>query len=300
MRDNRTNRAGRRYTISMWGNRARSGCPVPGCPATITSRWGMRRHFAYMHWDDDVCIQEEGVLPKCPHCGLRGNHSPQHATTVACRKAADQRRKREIERVQNLAAEVTFTINGMAIESVASFCYLGRVLTHNDDDWMAMAANIGKARGQWRKIAKLLRTEGMSPKVMASFYKSVVMSVLLYGAETWTLTKANVKALAGFHYEALRGISGLKPVPAADDPDTLIWPSTADVLERTGSLPITEYLARRKATIRLYISNRPILAACRASRASQTDPNQIVWWSDWTEAAADDGGDRLDAEADAA
>jgi hypothetical protein len=40
------------------------------------------------------------------------------------------------------------------------------------------------------------------PKVSAVFYKAVVQSVLLYGSETWNLTKTALAWLEGFHIRA--------------------------------------------------------------------------------------------------
>jgi hypothetical protein len=39
-------------------------------------------------------------------------------------------------------------------------------------------------------------------KVSAMFYKAVVQSVLLYGSETWNLTKTALARLKGFHIRA--------------------------------------------------------------------------------------------------
>ena len=38
-----------------------------------------------------------------------------------------------------------------------------------------------------------------TPRVAAKFYKAVVQSVLLYGSETWNLSRAVLAQLEGFH-----------------------------------------------------------------------------------------------------
>jgi hypothetical protein len=48
----------------------------------------------------------------------------------------------------------------------------------------------------------VLRGENAAPRVDAMFYKAVVQSVLLYGSETWNLTKTVLARLEGFHIRA--------------------------------------------------------------------------------------------------
>jgi hypothetical protein len=45
----------------------------------------------------------------------------------------------------------------------------------------------------------VLSYENLTPRVAAKFYKAVVQAVLLYGSETWNLTKAVLARLEGFH-----------------------------------------------------------------------------------------------------
>ena len=62
---------------------------------------------------------------------------------------------------------------------------------------------IRKARGKWNAIGKILKREGASAKTMAKFYLTVVQAVLLYGSDSWTVTKANGKRLEAFHHRAV-------------------------------------------------------------------------------------------------
>ena len=43
------------------------------------------------------------------------------------------------------------------------------------------------ARSVWGRLGTLLLQEGADPKVLASFNRSVVQAILLYGSETWVL-----------------------------------------------------------------------------------------------------------------
>ena len=67
---------------------------------------------------------------------------------------------------------------------VTSFKYLGRVISAADNDCPKLVRNLAKARVVWWRLTQILRREGAVPQVSGFFFKSVVHSVLLFGAET--------------------------------------------------------------------------------------------------------------------
>ena len=95
--------------------------------------------------------------------------------------------------------------------AVSEFRYLGRMLTATDDDWPAVAENIWKARMSWGHFAQVLGRKGADPKVSLSFYTAVTQQVLLFGAETWVLTKKMESALYAFQGRVARRLTGQKP-----------------------------------------------------------------------------------------
>ena len=84
------------------------------------------------------------------------------------------------------------------MRAVTEFRYLGRILTNTDDDWPAVAGNISKAQVTWGRLARILGQEGADLKVSRNFYIAVTQQVLLFGAETWVLTKRMEAALDEF------------------------------------------------------------------------------------------------------
>jgi hypothetical protein len=135
-----------------------------------------------------------------------------------------------------MAAETVFTANGEPIEAVKEFKYLGRILSDNNSDEACVERNLKRAKGKWGMISRILSSEDASPKVLGTFYKPIVQSVLLYGSESWVLTKPMIKKLASFHRRCARYISGMHIRP--NDPNNLdgewTYPPTATVLEAAG------------------------------------------------------------------
>ena len=102
------------------------------------------------------------------------------------------------------------------MKAVTEFRYLGRVLTAKDNDWLAVAGNIQKARVSWGRLARVPGREGADPKVSHSFYTAVTHQVLLFGAESWVLTKNMESALDAFQGRVARRLTGRKPFRGRD------------------------------------------------------------------------------------
>ena len=80
-----------------------------------------------------------------------------------------------------------FSAYWRTLEMVPSLKYLGRVLLVADDEWPMVIQNMTKARTVWQKMSRILIREGARLRVSGFFFKSVVQSMLLFGAETWVV-----------------------------------------------------------------------------------------------------------------
>ena len=160
-------------------------CPVPGCDGTTTTRFGMCRHFAFRH--PEATLSFDGInLPKCPLCKMHHKDMVKHMKTDICKTLQKRRNNELMQELQASAEDVSFTVNGIRIERVSSFIYLGRRLDQNDDDSTCITTNLKKARSQWSSISNILKREGANAVTMSKFYRAIVQSVLLYGADSWT------------------------------------------------------------------------------------------------------------------
>jgi hypothetical protein len=69
----------------------------------------------------------------------------------------------------------------------------------NDEDIKAVQKQLDQARKEWAKIEKLVRQRTNSnPKIQSSVNKTIVMSVLLYGAEIWVTNTTIMNKFTGF------------------------------------------------------------------------------------------------------
>ena len=81
--------------------------------------------------------------------------------------------------------------------------------------------------------------DNVTPKIMATVYKTVVQSILLYGAETWVLNKMMIRKLDSFHRRCARCIIREHFRENADG--TWTYPSSDGVLQRAGLETMEEF-----------------------------------------------------------
>ena len=207
--------------------------------------------------------------------------------------------------------ERAFHAYGQPTEAVSEFRYLGRILTATDNDWLAVAENIKKERRSWGRLDWVLVREGADPKVSWNFYIDVTQQVLLFGAETWVLTRKMESALNAFQGRVARTLTGRHPLRGRDG--QWFYPSLAEAMKEAGIVQIWTSILQRQNTVAQFIVTRPILDLCEGAvrRPGARVPRR--WWeqtgNDWkgarekataTEEAAEPAltGSDLEYEAD--
>ena len=83
---------------------------------------------------------------------------------MSCARGKKRRQGKEAEEAmaEQLANLPTFYIEGVEIERVDSFTYLGREIASSDDDFPACLRNLAKAKAKWGALSRVLKGEGTS------------------------------------------------------------------------------------------------------------------------------------------
>ena len=161
------------------------------------------------------------------------------------------------------------------LRRVDRFKYLGRVLSYDDSDTPAIRHNLKRARAAWGRLSAILAKEEVPPPVAGMFYQVVVAAVLLYGSESWVISAFDLRALEGFHVEAARRLTGMRP---SKQGDSWVYPKSADVLRAARLRTVGEYIARGRQTVLRAIADRPILEECRGVERRRGSPVHLHWW----------------------
>jgi hypothetical protein len=100
---------------------------------------------------------------------------------------------------------MNITINGNKLEQVTQFCYLGSTITEDCRSHTEIKKRIVMGKEAFNKRRELLRGK-LKLELKKRMVKSLVWSVVLYGAETWTVTKEDTKRLEAFEMWTWRRI----------------------------------------------------------------------------------------------
>ena len=108
--------------------------------------------------------------------------------------------------------EPTITVKGQRLQVVDKFTYLGSTLSrvvHIDDEVNARIAKASAAFGRLR--GSIWDRSGIRLDTKLKVYRSVVLPILLYACETWTVYQRHAKRLNHFHTSCLRKVARQDP-----------------------------------------------------------------------------------------
>ena len=97
------------------------------------------------------------------------------------------------------------------LEVVSEFKYLGSIFSADNTVDKEVSSRIAKAGYAWHtlKVAKVWSSAKLSLHTKLQYFTCIVLSILLYGCETWTVLPDHVSRLRAFHMRSLRHICGI-------------------------------------------------------------------------------------------
>ena len=111
----------------------------------------------------------------------------------------------------NTYSPPVITIEGQKLNAVENFKYLGGIASNDASIDSEITARIAKATSAFGRLVKRLWTNvGIRLDTKILVYKAAVLTSLLYGCETWTLNRKQLRRLEKFHQNTLRKIARIK------------------------------------------------------------------------------------------
>ncbi|KAJ4448827.1 hypothetical protein ANN_00218 [Periplaneta americana] len=110
----------------------------------------------------------------------------------------------------NIVRNGNINIGDLSFEEVEKFKYLGATVTNVNDTREEIKRRINMGNACYYSVEKLLSSSLLSKHLKVRIYKTVILPVLLYGCETWTLTLREEHRLRVFENKVLRKIFGAK------------------------------------------------------------------------------------------
>ncbi|KAJ4427353.1 hypothetical protein ANN_24973 [Periplaneta americana] len=111
-----------------------------------------------------------------------------------------------MSRDQNIVRNGNIKIGDLSFEGVENFKYLGATVTNINNTREEIKRRINLGNACYYSVEKLLSSSLLSKNVKVRIYKTVILPVVLYGCETWTLTLREEQRLRMFENKVLRKI----------------------------------------------------------------------------------------------
>src|SRR6218665_1700626 len=95
-------------------------------------------------------------------------------------------------------------VEGQELEQTENFVYLGGNISTQEGSDKDVERRIGLARGTWQALGKVWNSKELSKATKTRMYEVLVLSTLLYNAETWTLREKQKQRLRVFKMACLQ------------------------------------------------------------------------------------------------
>ena len=101
-------------------------------------------------------------------------------------------------------SRVEIKVDGVTLEQVESYQYLGQLMTEDGRCEVEIKRRIGIAKTNFLKMKNVLTTKNLSMKTRKKILYCYIISTLMYAAETWVINVADWKKIEAFEMWAFR------------------------------------------------------------------------------------------------
>ena len=102
--------------------------------------------------------------------------------------------------------------NTSSLERVEEFKYLGIILTFQNSIQEEIKSRLKSGDACYHSVQNLLSSSLLSKNIQTKRYRTLILPVVLYGCEIWSLTSRKERGLRVFENRVLRRIFGPKGV----------------------------------------------------------------------------------------
>jgi hypothetical protein len=174
-------------------------------------------HEANINQRGNICYKSVQILAHTDDIYIisRSPKSLQEATTALDRAARmvgleinQAKNKYMICGTKKKYVENVFKVKHMTFERVNSFVNLGTLITAHNNISVEINNRITLANRSYFEMVNMLKAKNINRKHKVTIYKTLIKPVLMYGAETRVLSKADELRLGVFEKKILRRIYG--------------------------------------------------------------------------------------------
>ena len=115
-----------------------------------------------------------------------------------------------VSREQTAGLRHTMKVDNSSIERVEEFKYLGTTLTNQNSIQKEIKSRLKLGNACYHSVQNLLSSSLLSKNLKIKIYRTIILPVVLYGCETWSLTLREEHRLRVSENRVLRRVFGPK------------------------------------------------------------------------------------------
>ena len=104
---------------------------------------------------------------------------------------------------------VKVTVDGVVLEQVKSFTYLGSTIVQNGTSEKEIRIRIGRATSALAKLDNIWKSKDVTMKNKLMLLRSIVLANLLYACESWTISRADEQRIRAMQMKSYRRLLGV-------------------------------------------------------------------------------------------
>ena len=213
--------------------------------------WNAGRRLKDLAYADDICLLADDVQD------LR---RMTEAMVCEAGKVGLKVNTKKTEIIKIRTPDINqIVIEGVTLKEVQKFVYLGCEMQNDGDIRNEIGIRIGKAGAAFRTMENVWNESGMSLPTKLRLFNSIVLSVLLYGSESWKGLRQIEERVRRFESICLRKILNIRWYDMV---------SEQELRRRTGQQTITEKLRINRWRWYGHVLRMP----------EQRTPKQALYW----------------------
>lgn len=162
-------------------------------------KWDINRRLKDLDFADDLALIAESQQ------GLQDMTSSleDSAAKVGLRISSEKTKTMEIGQPAHTNPII---VNGIPVDKVDKFTYLGSMLTSEGEVETDINTRIGKAGSMFKNLQNIWKSNNITEKLKVKLLQTLVLPTCLYASETWKMSSKNRKKLDAFQQRCLRKI----------------------------------------------------------------------------------------------
>ena len=192
----------------------KKGCVMSGFWFLLALDWIMRKTTADkrrgIRWNFTTVLEDVDFADDIALLSSRFNdlHEKTRRLTEEAAKVGLKLNARKCKTLRTECASnrESIVVNGDEVEDVEEFPYLGATMDKEGGGSKDIKNRLQKARSAFQRLGKAWAAREIGRRTKIRLFKTLVRPVLLYGCETWKITKADERRLNSFQCQCLRRI----------------------------------------------------------------------------------------------